>query len=106
MTSKAERETAQDAINEVMANAQGPYFDPNDPRHGRAVEEMQKLFTIVSGPERRIEAGNHAQDQINAIFADTAHPYHHGGHPEHRAAVAEMQGYYQAAHPNEPPEPA
>ena len=35
-------------INEIMSDRSGPYFNKSNPRHGDAVNEMQKLFKLAN----------------------------------------------------------
>lgn len=109
MMGPAEREEAQDTINAVYADPAGPYFNPNDPRHGRAVEEMSKLFQIVNTPdaaERAPNATQNARAKINAIYADPAHPYHDRAHPGYQSARTEVPKLFETAYPGEPREAA
>jgi hypothetical protein len=109
MTGQTEREAAQDTINAVMADPAGPYFNPRDPRHGRAVEEMSKLFKVISAPEAKTPAPTAieaAKSKIDAVYKDPAHPYHDRGHPDHKTAQAEVPKLFETAYPNQPPEAA
>ena len=43
------RNEAEQAIDAVLKNAHHPYFNPDDPAHGKAVEEIKDLFRIAYG---------------------------------------------------------
>lgn len=44
----SDRDSAQKRINEIYADPKGPYFNPNDPRHKDALEEVSKLFGVLN----------------------------------------------------------
>ncbi len=109
MTGQTARAAAQDTINAVMADPAGPYFNPRDPRHGRAVEEMSKLFKIISAPaadNSTPTAADDAKARINAVYDDPNHPYHDSAHPDHGLARAEVPKLFETAYPNDPPKTA
>lgn len=47
-TQQTEAASAQRRINEIMADANGPYWNGNDPRHNDAVTEVAKLYQTLS----------------------------------------------------------
>lgn len=109
MTQPDNRRDAQDVIDAVMADPENPYFNPEDPRHDRAVEEMRKLHEIVHGDDDlarpRAEAGHpmfadrtSAEAAIEAVLRDPAHPYFDPDAPEHRGAVEDMKRLFRIAY--------
>tara|TARA_R110002167_G_scaffold340496_1_gene548440 strand:- start:69 stop:416 length:348 start_codon:yes stop_codon:yes gene_type:complete len=103
------RQDAQDVIDAVMADAENPYFNPDDPRHERAVEEMRKLHEIVHAedglsrpraePEQPMFADRaSAEAAIEAVLRDPAHPYFDPDAPQHRGAVEDMKRLFRIAY--------
>lgn len=109
MTDIDNRQDAQDVIDAVMADPENPYFNPDDPRHERAVEEMRKLHEIVhadDGVARPRAEAEHpmfadreaAEAAIEAVLRDPAHPYFDPDSPHHRGAVEDMKRLFRVAY--------
>lgn len=109
MSTPDNRQDAQDVIDAVMADPENPYFDPDDPRHDRAVEEMRKLHEIVHAEDglarpraqaERPEFANRdaAEAAIEAVLRDPAHPYFDPDSAQHRVAVEEMKRLFRIAY--------
>lgn len=101
---REERRAAQDKINDIMADRSGPYWNPDDPRNRRTIEEMTRLHGIVHAPGADNEAEmpperRQALDGIEAVDRDASHPFWNMDDPGHAEAVAERAKLFAVAYP-------
>lgn len=115
MSDRNTRQDAQDVIDAVMADPANAYFDPDDPRHDRAVEEMRKLHEIVHAedglsrpraePQRpEFTDRESAEAAIEAVLRDPTHPYFDPDSANHMGAVEDMKRLFRIAYGDLPEE--